>query len=135
VTDTKRRAVTWYHKHLANPVMRRLYGHVPGQVVIETVGRRSGLPRRIPVGGRLEGSTFWIVSNHGRQSGYVLNIEAHPRVRVLIEGGWRTGTARLVPSDDARQRLRRLPRFNSLLVRLLGTDLLTLRIDLDRDGR
>jgi hypothetical protein len=40
-----------------------------------------------------------------------------------------------MPDDDPRRRLKRLPRANGLLVRLLGTDLLTIRIDLDSEVR
>ncbi|MEG8182230.1 nitroreductase family deazaflavin-dependent oxidoreductase [Nocardia terpenica] len=111
--------------------MRRLAGHLPGQALLETVGRRSGLPRRTPVGGRLVDGAFWMVSNHGRASAYVRNIEANPAVRLQIRSRWYTGTACLLPGDDARARLRRLPRFNSWNVRMLGTDLLTVRIDLN----
>ncbi len=132
--ERKRRLVSWYHRHCANPIMRRLARHVPGQAVIETTGRHSGLPRRTPVGGRLDGTSFWVVTNHGQRSNYVRNIAADPRVRVQIRGRWHTGTARLLPDDDPRQRLEQLPRYNSLLVRLLGTNLCTLRIDLDQPG-
>ena len=129
--DTKRRRVTWFHRHVANPTMRRVAGYLPGQAVLETVGRHSGVPRRTPIGGRVLDSSFWMVSDHGRASNYVRNIEAKPQVRLQHRGRWRTGTANLLPDDDPRVRLRQLPRFNSLLVRALGTDLLTLRIDLD----
>jgi deazaflavin-dependent oxidoreductase (nitroreductase family) len=124
--DRKRRLVTWYHRHLSNPVMR----HLPGQAMLETVGRKSGLPRATPIGGRLEGDSFWLVSDHGRQSQYVRNIIANPNVRVKIRGRWHTGTAVLLPDDDPHRRLKKLPRLNSLIVRLFGTDLLTVRIDL-----
>jgi deazaflavin-dependent oxidoreductase (nitroreductase family) len=125
--DRKRRLVTWYHRHLANPVMR----HLPGQAMLETVGRKSGLPRATPIGGRLEGDSFWLVSDHGRQSQYVRNIIANPNVRVKIRGSWHTGTAVLLPDDDPHRRLKKLPRLNSLIVRLFSTDLLTVRIDLN----
>lgn len=128
----KRRVVTWFQKHVANPITRRVARFIPGQAVIETVGRRSGLPRLNPVGGQLEGSSFWVVTEHGRKSNYVRNIEANPRVRVQIKGHWHAGTAHLVDDDDPRERLKHLPRLNSLGVRLAGTDLLTLRIDLDQ---
>jgi len=131
VQDRKRRRVTWFHNRLANPLMRALAGYVPGQAVIETIGHRSGLPRRTPIGGRLDGSSFWLVADHGRGSAYVRNIEANPRVKLQRQGRWREGRAQLLDGDDARQRLRRLPAGNSLLVRALGTDLLTIRIDLD----
>ncbi|MDN3351711.1 nitroreductase/quinone reductase family protein [Actinomadura sp. DC4] len=128
--DRRRRAATWFHKRVANPLMRPLSRYVPGGAVLETIGRKSGLPRQTPVGGRIEGDCFWMVSDHGRQSQYVRNIEADARVRVRVGSRWRTGTAHLMPEDDPRQRLRRLPRANGLLVRLLGTDLLTIRVDL-----
>ena len=78
---------TWpdrFHRYLANPIMRRVAGRLPGQALLETTGRRSGQPRRTPVGGRIEGDSFWMVSNHGRAAGYVKNIEANPRVRLQI---------------------------------------------------
>jgi hypothetical protein len=69
-------------------------------------------------------------ADHGLRSQYVRNIQASPRVRVRAGGRWRDGIAYLLPDDDPRARLRQLPWFNSLLVRLLGTDLLTVRVDL-----
>jgi deazaflavin-dependent oxidoreductase (nitroreductase family) len=113
--------------------MRPAARFVPGLAIIETQGRRTGLPRRVPVGGRLEGSSFWLVAEHGRRAGYVRNIQAHPRVRLMIRGRWHDGTAHLLPDDDVRQRLKWLPAYNSLFVRLQGTDLLTVRIDLEAD--
>ncbi|MGH3765774.1 MAG: nitroreductase/quinone reductase family protein [Pseudonocardiaceae bacterium] len=129
--NCKRRLVSGFHKYVANPVMRRFAGHLPGLAIVETVGRHSGLPRRTPIGGRIEDGCFWLVSDHGRASHYVRNIEADPHVRVQVRSQWRTGRAHLLPEDDPRRRLRRLPRLNGLLVRGLGTDLLTIRIDLD----
>ncbi|MCM6776796.1 nitroreductase family deazaflavin-dependent oxidoreductase [Nocardia sp. CDC159] len=131
MTSTKQRRVNWYHRHIANPLLRRVVGHVPGQALLETTGRRTGLPRRTPIGGRVIDGSFWLVSDHGRASAYVRNIEADPRVRLQLRSRWYTGTAHLLPDDDTRARLRRLPRLNSWIVRLLGTDLLTIRIDLD----
>ena len=128
----KRRVVTSVQRHVVNPIVRRLARYIPGEAVIETVGRRSGLARQTPVGGRLEGSTFWVVTEFGRASNYVRNVEANPRVRVQIKGRRHTGSAHLLPEDDSRARLNQLPRLNSLAVRLVGTDLLTMRIDLDR---
>ena len=53
------------------------------------------------------------------------------RTPVRIRGRWRAGTADLLPDDDPYVRLTALPRFNSSMVLALGTDLLTVRIDLD----
>ena len=33
--------------------------------LLETVGRRSGLPRSTPVGNGLVGDVFWLVAAHG----------------------------------------------------------------------
>jgi deazaflavin-dependent oxidoreductase (nitroreductase family) len=99
-------------------------------MLLETTGRISGQPRRTPIGGRLDGSAFWLVSNYGEASDYVRNIKANNKVRIRIRGRWHSGTAVLLPGDDPRVRLATLPRFNSSMVRALGTDLLTVRIDL-----
>ncbi len=128
--EIKFRAVTTLQRRVANPIQRRM----PSQTLLETTGRTSGLPRRTPVGGRVIDGAFWIVSEFGGKSQYVRNIEADPRVRVRIRGRWHTGTAHLLPDDDAHARLKALPRLNSAAVRAVGTDLLTLRVDLTADG-
>lgn len=117
----------FFQKRVANPFMRRN----PLQTLLETTGRTSGQPRRTPLGGKLVGQQFWFVSEFGDNSQYVRNIKADPRVRVRLRGTWRSGTAHLLPEDDARARLRGLPQFNSLGVRAFGTNLLTVRVDLD----
>jgi deazaflavin-dependent oxidoreductase (nitroreductase family) len=130
MSDRKRRWATRFHRYVANPLFRPLSGFLPGSAVLETVGRRSGVARRTPVGGRLNGAAFWLVSDHGRMSNYVRNIERDPHVRLRVRGRWREGAATLLPGDDVRARLKSLPRFNSAMVRLLGTELLTIRVDL-----
>ncbi len=121
--------VTPFQRRVANPVARRMGRR--GQVVVETTGRKSGLPRQTPVGGRVVGSSFWMVSEFGTQSQYVRNLLVEPRVRILIDGQWRDGTAHVLVDDDPVARLRRLRPVNSFFVRRIGNDLLTIRIDLD----
>lgn len=125
--ETKYRLVSAFQRRIGNPVLRRL----PTQTLLETTGRTSGLPRRTPVGGRRTDDSFWLVSEFGERSQYVRNIKADPRVRVRLRGRWHTGTAHLLPDDDAVARLRRLPRLNSAGVRVMGSGLLTVRVDLD----
>jgi deazaflavin-dependent oxidoreductase (nitroreductase family) len=130
---TKRRLTTAVSRYLMNPLVTlairlRL---VNGWALLETRGRKTGRPRRNPVGNGLLGDTFWIVAEHGQNAGYVRNIAADPRVRVFVEGRWRTGTAQALPEDDPLERQRTLPRLNARMVRLVGTDLLTVRVDLD----
>ena len=103
----------------------------PFKPLLETTGRKSGQPRHTPIGGRLEGGRFWLVSEFGERSQYVRNIIANPRVRLRLGGRWHSGTAHLLPEDDARARLASLPRMNSAAVLALGDNLLTIRIDLD----
>ncbi|WP_149825141.1 nitroreductase/quinone reductase family protein [Streptomyces tailanensis] len=126
--DLKQRAVTAFQRHVGNPILRR----VPLQTVLETTGRKSGLPRHTPVGGRRVGDSFWLVSEFGEKSQYVRNIRANPEVRVRIRGRWHDGTAHLLTDDDPIARLRTLPRMNSTAVRVLGSasGLLTVRVDL-----
>jgi deazaflavin-dependent oxidoreductase (nitroreductase family) len=125
--DRKRRRVSRFHRRIANPIIRRL----PTQVLLETTGRISGKQRRTPIGGRRDGSVFWLVSDHGEASQYVQNIKADNKVRVRVRGRWHTGTAAVLHDDDPHARLTKLPRFNSSMVRAFGTDLLTVRIALD----
>jgi deazaflavin-dependent oxidoreductase (nitroreductase family) len=111
---------------VVNPLGRKL-----PVTMLETIGRKTGQPRRTAIGGRVIDNQFWMVSEHGEHSHYVLNIKANPAVRLRIHGRWRTGTAHLLHEDDAKERLRNLPGLNSAVVRLVGSDLLTVRIDLD----
>ncbi|MEU5410457.1 nitroreductase/quinone reductase family protein [Nocardia asteroides] len=123
--DIQHRVVTAVQRRL-NRVVRRL----PGHQLLETTGRVSGQPRTTPIGGRRVGDQFWLVSEFGERSQYVRNIQADNRVRVRLRGRWHAGVAHLLPEDDPRARLRALPRYNSAAVRAVGTDLLTIRIDL-----
>jgi len=140
----KRRLVHALQKYLLNPPIKlfmRMGLAPPGYALLETTGRRSGKPRTTPVGNGLVGDTFWIVTEHGRSAGYVRNLMAEPRVRLKLRSGlsfgWRTGTARVLEDDDPRERQRMLARrhlgrrLNAFVVRALGTEQLTVRIDLD----
>jgi deazaflavin-dependent oxidoreductase (nitroreductase family) len=137
--ETKRRLASGIAKYAVNPIVRGLFRvgvPAPGTAILETIGRKSGQPRRNPVTNGLDDGVFWIVAEHGRRASYVRNLEANPGVRVRIGKRWLSGTARLVPEDDPRERLRyitsRRPitRLNTTTVRLLQTDLVTVRIDL-----
>lgn len=131
----KRRLGTALGRYVVNPLVKAaVHARVAsrGWAILETTGRRSGKRRRNPVGNGLEDDSFWIVAEHGRRAGYVRNIEANSRVRVKVGGGWRSGVAHLMPDDDPLERQRKLGRrLNSAFVRAMGTELLTVRIDLD----
>jgi deazaflavin-dependent oxidoreductase (nitroreductase family) len=121
----KRRASTFLSAKVFNPLVlaaARAGLPTPSVVILETTGRRSGQPRRVPVTRLLEGDTLWIVTEHGRKAAYVRNIEADPNVRVRVGRRWRSGRAEIL--GPARS----VP----AMVRLMGTDHLTLRVELDR---
>jgi deazaflavin-dependent oxidoreductase (nitroreductase family) len=120
------RITSTLQKRVANPLMRLL----PFQTLLETTGRKSGAPRCTPVGGSRVGNQFWFVSEFGKKSQYVKNIEADPNVRVRLNGQWHKGIAHPLPNDDPLERLKSLPAFNSMGVRTFGTNLLTIRVDL-----
>ncbi|MDQ3630431.1 MAG: nitroreductase family deazaflavin-dependent oxidoreductase [Actinomycetota bacterium] len=136
----KRRIATALSRYLVNPPVRALFRlgiPAPGTAILETIGRRSGKRRRTPVTDGLDGSVFWIVAEHGHRAAYVRNIESHPQVRVKVGSRWRSGSAQPLTDDDPRARLRQVARrrrrstVNAWVVRAMGTDLLTLRVDLD----
>jgi deazaflavin-dependent oxidoreductase (nitroreductase family) len=140
----KHQIVHFLQKYLFNPPIKVLFALgivLPGYALLETIGRKSGKPRRTPVGHGRVGNQFWIVAEHGRKAGYIQNLAANPRVRVKVRDGfrahWHRGTASLLPDDDPRARQKwlatQLPGSagNAAAVRFFGTDLLTVRIDLD----
>ncbi|HYZ92219.1 MAG TPA: nitroreductase/quinone reductase family protein [Actinomycetota bacterium] len=122
---TKRRIVTRFQKYALNPFSKRVAGFV-GPALLETTGRRTGKTRRTPVGAVQRGGAFWIVAEQGRHASYVRNIEANHRVRIRYRGRWHDGNAHVLPHEDPRKHTHGL---NGLFVRLVGTELLTIRID------
>lgn len=140
----KHRIVHALQKYLLNPPIRLLFAlglAPPGYALLETIGRKTGKPRYTPVGDGRVGKQFWIVAEHGMKAGYVRNIAQNPRVRLKLRNGmrtrWYTGTAHVLPDDDPRERQRWLASQvrgsakNAAAVRLFGTELLPVRIDLD----
>lgn len=138
------RVLHQFQQHLLNPVVRLAWDlklPIPGDALLETTGRGTGKPRHTPVCDGLDGDTFWLISQRGRDADWVRNLAANPRVRVKVRGGpgatWRTGTAHIVDSDDPHERQRILAQ-GDLARRLcistskaMDTSPVTVRIDLD----
>jgi deazaflavin-dependent oxidoreductase (nitroreductase family) len=140
----KHRTVHTLQKYFLNPPIKPALAiglPLPGYALLETKGRKTGKPKRTPVGDGRIGNQFWLVAEHGMKAGYVLNRERNPRVRLKLRDGlrtrWHTGTAHLLADDDPRERQRwpasQLPSSagNSRAVRLFGTQLLSILVDLD----
>jgi hypothetical protein len=87
------------------------------------------------------GNQFWLVAEHGTKAGYVRNIDRDPHVRLKLREGlryqWHTGNAHLLNRRQSTRGQRwlatQLPSSagNSRAVRVFGTQLLTVRIDLE----
>ena len=57
-------------KYVINPPVRALFAlgvAPPFYAVLETTGRKSGRPRRTPVGNGLDGDTFWLITELGHR--------------------------------------------------------------------
>lgn len=104
-------------------------------VELETTGRKSGEPRRVPLTGRADDNGVWVISQHGRRAGWAHNIAADPRVRVRVDNQWRSGTASFEPDDDVRARARSfggdgkmMQSATALTMRAMESDPITVRI-------
>jgi deazaflavin-dependent oxidoreductase (nitroreductase family) len=107
-------------------------------VDLETVGRKSGEPRRVPLAGRADDNGVWVISQHGRRAGWAYNIAANPTVRIRVDNQWRSGTASFEPDDDVRARARSFGgkgRFTqsatALTMRAMESDPISVRITFD----
>lgn len=103
-------------------------------VELETTGRKSGSPRRVPLTGSADADGVWVISQHGHRAGWAHNIEADPRVRVRVNGQWRNATAAFQPDDDIRARARSFVRgkmpaaATALAMRAMESDPISVRI-------
>jgi deazaflavin-dependent oxidoreductase (nitroreductase family) len=138
---SRRAAQRYVEKYVFNPGMRAAIkaGYAPRIfALLETTGRRTGLVRHTPVTVAADGDVVWLVSEHGWGCGYVQNISARPRVRLKIGRHWRAGRAVLLPEDDAWRRRAEMDRrngwmgrFDGVFFKVLGSNPLTVRVDLD----
>lgn len=131
--SARRRRIRWVQRWILNPPMKAAtwLGLVPGHVLLETTGRRSGRRRRNVVGMHRDGDVGWVVAEQGRHAGYVRNLEADPRVRVRIRRRWCRGHATILDGDDPHARLESFGMAShAAAVRRFGTALLTVRVDI-----
>lgn len=132
----RRRRVRRLQRYVLNPPAHLAVrtGLVPGYVIVETTGRRTGKRRHTVVGMHLVDEVGWVIAEQGRHAGYVSNLMGNPEVRVCLRGRWRAACACIVPEDDADARLARFERSaHAASVRRFGTELLTVRFDFATD--
>src|SRR5579862_2991482 len=100
--DRRRRRAAKIFWRVLNPVALALAGVAPWWVVLETTGRRTGAPRRVPLArGPMDGANLWLIAVHGEHASFVRNIISNPHVRLRLRGAWGTGIATVAPYDDA----------------------------------
>jgi deazaflavin-dependent oxidoreductase (nitroreductase family) len=96
-------------RYLANPTVALLdrIGIRSALIAeLETIGAKTGQPRRVPVTVSVDDEGAWVVSQHGHRAGWARNIAADPCVRLRQGKRWYTGTAAFVPDDDVVARAR-----------------------------
>jgi len=143
----KHRIVHMLQKYVLNPPIKLAPATglpLPGHALLRCLKRKE--ERRASQDARqlatdVSDTSFWLVVEHGMKAGCVRNIERDPHVRLKLRRGlryrWHTGTAHLLADDDPHERQRwlanQLPSSagNARAVRLFGTQLLNIRIDLD----
>ncbi|MFJ1460758.1 nitroreductase family deazaflavin-dependent oxidoreductase [Nocardia sp. N2S4-5] len=96
-------------RYVVNPAFRaldRLGVRSAFATELETIGRKSGQARRVPVSVLFDDEGAWIICQHGMRSGWGNNVRANPRVRLRRGDRWYAGTAELRPDDDVVARAR-----------------------------
>jgi deazaflavin-dependent oxidoreductase (nitroreductase family) len=96
---------------------------------LETVGRKTGQVRRVPVSAQFDHDGAWIISQHGTRSGWGRNIVDNPNVRLRQGSSWHAGVATFRPDDDVVARARKFGRVGAKVVKALETTPVSVRID------
>jgi deazaflavin-dependent oxidoreductase (nitroreductase family) len=130
----RRRRIRLLQRWILNPPLRALahLGLLPGHIVLETRGRRTGRTRHTVVGATQGTPTvLWIIAEHGHTAGYLHNIAANPHIRVRVRRRWHNATAHIDTNDDTNARVNTLPASRAKNLRRFSTSLLSLRADLE----
>jgi len=113
----KTRVGGWLAVNIGNPIDRRLLSLTGGRVgvflgapvgLLETVGAKSGEPRRTPLLYLDEGDRVVLVASKAgsaRHPAWYHNLRAHPRVRFLRRGGRRAEYVAREATGPERERL------------------------------
>ena len=90
-------------------------------LIVETVGRRSGKRRRIPVGYLDDAGRIIVVVEDGSRAYWVRNaLENDGRLRIHLRGGWRPARLRILDADPDSY-LSRMNRVHAAFVRVEST--------------
>ncbi|ORA34442.1 nitroreductase/quinone reductase family protein [Mycobacterium aquaticum] len=119
-------------RHLLNPAVRalsRLGLRTALASELETIGRKTGQLRRVPVSAQFDATGAWVICQHGTRSGWGSNITSNPNVRLRQGNRWRTGVAQFRPDDDVVARGRKFGVIGARMVKALETTPVSVRID------
>ena len=96
---------------------------------LETVGRKTGQLRRVPVSVQFDHDGAWVICQHGTRSGWGRNIVDNPNVRVRQGNQWRAGVAKFRTDDDVAARGRKFGLVGAKVAKALETTPVSVRID------
>lgn len=119
-------------RYVLNPMVKGLTGlgvRTALATELETIGRKTGQLRRVPVSAQFDDAGAWLICQHGTRSGWGSNILENPNIRVRQGDRWRSGIANFRPDDDVIERGRKFGRLGAKLVKALETTPVSVRID------
>jgi deazaflavin-dependent oxidoreductase (nitroreductase family) len=119
-------------RYLLNPAVKglsRLGVRTAIATELETIGRKTGQVRRVPVSAQFDENGAWVISQHGTRSGWGRNIADNPNIRMRQGNQWRAGVATFRPDDDVVARGRKFGRLGAKVVKALETTPVSVRID------
>jgi deazaflavin-dependent oxidoreductase (nitroreductase family) len=119
-------------RYLLNPAVKglsRLGVRTAMATELETIGRKTGQVRRVPVSAQFDSHGAWLISQHGTRSGWGRNIADNPNIRMRQGNQWRAGVATFRPDDDVVARARKYGRLGAKVVKALETTPVSVRID------
>ena len=119
-------------RYLLNPAVKGLSAlgmRTAMAAELETIGRKTGQLRRVPVSAQFDNNGAWLISQHGTRSGWGRNLADNPNVRLRQGNQWRAGVAAFRPDDDVVTRARKFGRLGARMVKALETSPVSVRID------
>jgi deazaflavin-dependent oxidoreductase (nitroreductase family) len=119
-------------RYLLNPMVKGLSAlgvRTSMATELETIGRKTGQRRRVPVSAQFDATGAWVISQHGSRSGWGRNIADNPSIRIRRGSQWRSGVAKFRPDDDVVARGRKFGRLGARVVKTLETTPVSVRID------
>ena len=119
-------------RYLINPTvkgMNKLGLRTALATELETIGRKTGQVRRVPVSVQFDNNGAWVICQHGTRSGWGRNIVDNPNIRVRQGNKWRNGVAAFRPDDDVVARGRNFGLLGAKVAKALETTPVSVRID------